>query len=262
MADFENPAMAAFATWLAPEKIFGDILIRSIGQDFTLCHAADASIAAGSLQVCGIDGLRTLAANTVGGEFRPLKTAPNLRRGWLTHAHGLSELEMALDHLYPGAVADWYAVNAGDPPITNFRTFVDRQTGMYRTAAMLSDANAAEAIRASCDSRVCVRRRLWTIDGLEQDPAGLKSVIPCLEPCALALELSRRAMRLEQDEKVTVRISIGDLATLAASLDLALAHPSPGVREGDSGHPANPRRILLLKEKLLPYLPLPKAEPE
>ena len=262
MAVFHNPAVEALIQWLPPQKVFGEVTIRVVGTTFTLCHKDDASTAEEKLTTCNLEGLRDLAAHTAQGEFRPLKTAPNLRHGWTAAANGPAELETALNQLYPGAVADWYAVRTGQPPITDFRPFVDRQTGMYRTAAMLSDANAAEAIRASCDGRVCVRRRLWTIDGLEQDPAAMKSVIPCLEPCALALELARRAMRLEQEEKVTVRLSVGDLSTLAASLDLALAHPNPGVREGDSAHPANTRRILLLKEKLLPYLPLPKAEPE
>jgi hypothetical protein len=167
-------------------------------------------------------------------------------------------LDDALRHLYPGAVADWFAVQQNPIPLTGFREFTDRQTGMYRTASLLSDVNAEEAIRATCDSRVCLRRRLWTIANLDPDASGSKSIIPCLEPCSIMLEFARRAARLEQDEKITVRLGENDMATLAAALGIALEHPQEGVREGDSGHPANPRRILLVREKLLPYLPSPK----
>jgi hypothetical protein len=35
----------------------------------------------------------------------------------------------------------------------------------------------------------------------------------------------------------------------------ALEHPDASLREGDLSSPGNPRRILLLREKLLPWLP-------
>ncbi|HTI68402.1 MAG TPA: DR2241 family protein [Candidatus Limnocylindria bacterium] len=262
MASFDNPAVGAFIEWIGTQRVFGEVLIRASDSSFTLCHVANTDCDPNSLEMVEVAGLRALAANTERGDFRPLKSAPNLRHGWKSTVSDPGELETAFSHLYPGSIADWYAVSHSQPHITGFREFVDRQTGMFRTAALLNDASASEAIRATCDKRVCVKRRLWTIDGLEQDPIGLKSAIPCLEPCAMALEFARRAMRLEQDEKNTLRVSLGDLSTLTAAIDLALAHPDLNVREGDSGHPANPRRILLLREKLLPYLPVPKPEPE
>ena len=50
-------------------------------------------------------------------------------------------------------------------------------------------------------------------------------------------------------------LTVGDLALLDTLFEHALDHPDPGLREGDLSSPANPRRILLLREKLLPWLP-------
>jgi hypothetical protein len=36
---------------------------------------------------------------------------------------------------------------------------------------------------------------------------------------------------------------------------MALDNPDVSLREGDMSAPGNPRRILLLREKLLPWLP-------
>src|SRR2546422_11646313 len=36
------------------------------------------------------------------GNYRPLKTAPNLRHGWRLELANLDELRIALNHFYPG----------------------------------------------------------------------------------------------------------------------------------------------------------------
>ena len=51
-------------------------------------------------------------------------------------------METALEGLYPGAVADWYAVQSGTATVTSFREFVERQTGMYRRVSELEDPQA------------------------------------------------------------------------------------------------------------------------
>ena len=108
-------------------------------------------------------------------------------------------MEQALNQLYPGAIADWYAAQTQPVPVTNYREFTERQTGMYRIATLLDDQQAAAVIRAGCHRRCCLKRRHWLVAGLEPDPAAEKSLIPCLEPCAVLLELARQAVRLEQE---------------------------------------------------------------
>ena len=72
---------------------------------------------------------------------------------------------------------------------------------------------------------------------------------------------ARKAMRIEQEEKLRVELAPGDAATLRAALERALAHPDAGLREGDVSAPENPRRMQLVLEKLGPVLKLAvKAE--
>ena len=66
-------------------------------------------------------GLRRLARTNAAGAFRPNKAAPGLRRGWIFTASTVSELERALDHLYPGPLPDWFAGRSAPPPVTPFK---------------------------------------------------------------------------------------------------------------------------------------------
>jgi hypothetical protein len=104
---------------------------------------------------------------------------------------------LALNGLYPGALADWFAAQAPNPPVTNYRDCTARQSGMYRITAKLGDTQAAAVIGHTCDAAHCLKRRWWTVAGTEPDQAGLKSIIPCLEPCAVLLEQARKAAREE-----------------------------------------------------------------
>src|SRR4029077_3431652 len=112
--------------------------------------------------------------------------------------------------LYPGVLADWYAARDASPPITNYREFTNRQSGMYRITTKLNDAQVSEVIEAVCDKKCCLKRRLWTVAGLELGSATQKSLIPCLEPCAILLEAARKAMRLEQQGKTGSNPKLAD----------------------------------------------------
>jgi hypothetical protein len=179
-----------------------------------------------------------------------LKSAPNLSTGWRTVATSDAGLQEAIDHLYPGAIADCFAAETQPSAVTHYREFTERQTGMYRITTMLNDEQAAQMIRACCDARFCLKLRLWTVAGLDPDTASTKSLIPCLEPCAILLEFARKAMRLEQEDKVVLAFSAGVCETLIAALEAALAHPGSAEREADLNSPSNPRRLQLTLEKL------------
>jgi hypothetical protein len=71
---------------------------------------------------------------------------------------------------------------------------------MYRITTMLTDAQVGEVIRAVCDKGHCLKRRLWTVPGTPPDEAAAKSLIPCLEPCAVLMESARKALRAAQQE--------------------------------------------------------------
>lgn len=194
--------------------------------------------------------MRALALDTATGAFRPLKSAPNLRSGWRALPADETELGEALQHLHPGAIADWFAAQAQPAPVTHYREFTDRQTGIYGVTAMLSDGQAAVMTRACCHRRFCLKRRWWTVGGLEPDPVGAKSLIPCLEPCAILLEFARKALRLEQENETPLATSAGNLESLEAALEIALNAPPAAEREADFNSPNNPRRLQLALEKL------------
>src|ERR1051326_1297178 len=108
---------------------------------------------------------------------------------------------------------------------------------------MLADAQAARVARACCDKDFCLKRRLWTVNGLAPEAAEGKSLIPCLEPCAVLLEFARATMQIEQDRKMKLELSPCEAATLAAALETALRAPRVGLREADFAAAANPRRL-------------------
>lgn len=241
-----NPAVEAFVAQIGDEFVLAQVLIRKLGQGFELRHAEDRD----GTGLKETKDVRSVAQTTETGAFRPLKSAPNLRRGWRVEVRDAEELGLALNYLYPGAVADRFAVGSGKPPVTNYREFTARQTGMYRITAMLSDKHAADATRACCDRKFCLKQRLWTVPGLGTDGAREKSAIPCLEPCAIMLEFARKVMRMEQEEKQNVSLSPSERETLIAALERAVRDPAPDLREADFGNEMNPRRVELLLIKL------------
>jgi hypothetical protein len=191
----EDPALRAFVALLGDELAFAQVLIRRNGTGYELRQVADGAAAGESLRTIKLSEARALAQYTSAGEFRPLKSAPTLQTGWRLTAANDTELAAALQHLYPGALADWHAAQTANPPVTNYRDYVNRQSGMYRITAKLDDAQAAGAIRAGCGRANCLKRRLWSVAGLEPDAAAEKSLIPCLEPCAVLMELARKTVR-------------------------------------------------------------------
>lgn len=199
-----------------------------------------------------MEDLRGLASATESGQFRPLKSAPNLVCGWRMSVGGADALGQAIDRIYPGAIPDWFASLKEPIPVTHFREFVVRQTGMYRLAQKLDDRQAALSIRACCAAASCLKRRFWTVQGLDSEGPESKSMIPCLEPCAVFLEFARRSMRIEQQERVTLSVAPDDLTTIRAVLAAALEAGLVSEREGDVSDPRNPRRIRRALELIEP----------
>jgi hypothetical protein len=201
MAGFENPALKRFLATIGDRLILAQVILRRNGPGCELRQVADEHSPANSLRLLQPAEARELAQFTAAGELRPLKSAPDLQAGWRIVTANSAELEMALDGLYPGAIADWHAAQTAEPPVTHFREFTGRQSGMYRITAMLTDAQAAHVIRTGCAREFCLKRRLWTVHGLPPDAAGEKSLVPCLEPCAVLMEFARTATRVAQAEE-------------------------------------------------------------
>jgi hypothetical protein len=245
----KNPALSAFLAAFETELTFGQVWIRRRERGFELRHVADKDCDPATLRLLGENDIRPLAQFTDRGAFRPLRSAPNLQCGWRAMPSGAETLGAALNQLYPGAVADWFAAQAPQPPVTSYREFTGRQTGMYRITTHLDDAAAGAVIRACCHKDFCSKRRLWTVDGLPPDAPAAKSLIPCLEPCAILLEFARKMARVAQDEKAQPPPGPAEIARRRAEAEAALQHPDDTVAESDFDAPANPRRLRFVLEK-------------
>ena len=250
MAAFQNPALKSFVASFTSDLTFAQVFIVRRDAGYELRHVADRGADDAQLRCVPLAELRLLAQSTEAGAFRPLKSAPNLRRGWRMSIASDAELQIALDQLYPGAIADWHAAQSPVPPVTHFREFTNRQTGMYRIAQMLTDAQAALVIAAGCHKNFCLKQRLWTVANFPPDQREEKSLIPCLEPCAVLLEFARKVMRIEQEAKLTLALAPAELDTISAALEHIARHTIVEVREGDFNAAANPRRAQLLLAKL------------
>jgi hypothetical protein len=249
-----NAACEAFIASLTPEKDWAQVTIQRAGETFALRHIADRDIPLGQLRHLSLPEIRSLAMFTGSGQFRPLRSSPDLPGGWTLTCNSPAELWRAVQELYPGSIPDWFAAQSQNPPVTNYRDFANRQTGMYRITTLLTDEQAANVTRAACHSRFCLKQRLWTVQGLAPDPAAEKSAIPCLEPCAILLELARKAARIEQEEKLGVQFSRSELQSFLAAAEAALQTERMQDRTGNVGSASNPRRLQLLIEKVKKFV--------
>jgi len=118
---------------------FGQILVQetSTGR-FVLSHRDEE--AADQLKVFrNVEDAIEIAKYDDDGNYRLLKTAPDLRHGRWLELDTLEELQRALDYFYPGRLAVFNAWKKGRLQTTPLRETLDRQSGMYRVAAKISD---------------------------------------------------------------------------------------------------------------------------
>src|SRR2546423_1770541 len=74
------------------------------GNGFVLTHRDDSAIEKFDIFRSAEDAI-LLAKFDDAGNYRPLKTAPNLRHGWRLELAEISELARALDYFYPGRLS-------------------------------------------------------------------------------------------------------------------------------------------------------------
>jgi hypothetical protein len=196
----DNPWLAHFINARWEEVIIAQVAVKRTAGGFELRHTSDNGADDGDLKAIRPIDARKIANFTKEGRYRPLKSAPDLPRGWLVRANSPEELEEALNHFYPGALADRYALNQMPPPITGYREFTARQTGMYRITTFLADNEVGAVIGNVCNAG-CLKQRLWTVGKYPTDKPEEKSAIPCLEPCAIFLECARKEVRELQKER-------------------------------------------------------------
>ena len=207
-AVFQSPALQWFVQQIGDELLVAQVLVRRRNEGFELRHVADGEVSSEKLTLKSPEGARGIAQVAEDGSFRPLKSSPNLRGGWRILLKSDLELETVLNCIYPGLIPDLFAVRTSAPHITHYREFTNRQTGMYRITTFLTDADAFAMAGKCCSARYCLKQRFWTVEGLPADQIEGKSLIPCLEPCAILLEYARKVVRTSQREEVPAQRAI------------------------------------------------------
>jgi sirohydrochlorin cobaltochelatase len=150
---------------LATRFSFGQILVQKReGAGFVVSHRDDESLDQLQTYRDAEDAIE-IAKYDDAGNYRPLKTAPNLRHGWRLELATVAELRRALDYFYPGRLAVLAAWKSGSLKTTALRETLGRQSGMYRVAAKISDQQISDLVADFCRSgNGCLRTILWKRD--------------------------------------------------------------------------------------------------
>jgi sirohydrochlorin cobaltochelatase len=212
-----SAADRSILTWLETQFIdneltIGQVLIRRHSEGYRITHTADAG-RSDLPPTAGPVAAREAAKLDAAGEFRPLKSAPNLRQGWQVSVDNLAELGEALDYLYPAAIGLAKRASEGSLAPTALRSNLSRQTGMYRFTNSIRDDQAETLIARCCDTASkCLRRVTYDLapgqpfaaEALAKtQPSALAGSVPllCAEVCPLLVAEARKIAQKNFQEK-------------------------------------------------------------
>ena len=257
----KNVAVAsreAFAAWIdeaAEGQVFGQVLVRPIAPGYSLRHRDDVGAANLGLHE-DPRAAREIAKLTEDGEYRPLKSSPNLRRGWEIRVRDAGELAIAMNYLYPAGIVHWHLHREGKLATSSFRENAARQSGIYKRIQRLSDAGVQHAARACCEDAVCLKKTLWDVD--ERTPLGMargEGEIPCPEPCSVFISFARRVRLFERERNLDAAgLSPSERQDLAALVEAAASGEVGFAREAEFEEPLNERRMRYRRLTLVPKL--------
>jgi sirohydrochlorin cobaltochelatase len=208
--------------WMAEGRdVIGQVLFMTEGAGYLLRHVADADLPVDGLtRHVGAAAAREIARCDEAGAFRPIKTAATLRRGWVLQVADVEELLLALEFFYPAALGMALAQAAGTLVPVPLRSLLGRQTGMYRFANGITDAQAGEIIGSFCQVEAkCLRRIVFGLDPAQPlgGPAVVKlgaeaGLVPgmaagrcvpllCMEACNHIVSVARKVSRENNEAK-------------------------------------------------------------
>jgi 4Fe-4S iron-sulfur cluster binding domain/DR2241 stabilising domain len=249
----------AFAAWVddAPEgRVFGQVVVRPVPpHGYSLRHADEARDK--GLRVSEDPrAAREIARLTEGGEYRPLKSSPNLRRGWELSLEDARSLVTAINYLYPAGVVHWYLNREERLDLTSFRENAARQSGIYKRVQRLTDQGVIDAAIACCEDSVCLKKTLWDVD--EDTPLDVdrgEGEIPCPEPCSIFVSFARRVRLFERERDLDATgLSPSEREDLAALVEAAATGDVEFAREAEFEKPLNERRMRYRRLTLVPKL--------
>jgi sirohydrochlorin cobaltochelatase len=193
----------ALASWLdAGESRMGELIIS---EGYELRHHLDAGREGLTLYTAP-GAAREIALYDEAGNYRPLKTAPTLRRGWRMGLGAIGDLQEALEGFYPAMLAARLAHQNGKLRVTPLRETLNRQSGMYAITKKMTDEQANATVCAFCNSTSgCLKTILWqiapgipitTLPPEKSAPHGDFPLL-CAEGCNLLVARAREVVKQE-----------------------------------------------------------------
>lgn len=194
----------------------GQVRVRQRDGIYELCHEADISAAGDTLAWSDQPSAALeIARLDAQGEFRPLKSAPNLKPGWGLRLSDVEALRQALDGLYPAALGLAFAELRNQLEPVPLRSNLGRQTGMYRFTNTIRDDQAIEMVARCCDTATkCLRRVTWALAPgqplygnalakTQSQATGALAQAPllCVEVCPLVVGEARKLAQVNHAEK-------------------------------------------------------------
>lgn len=261
------PAREALIRWVRAGGGAGRHFLQAFlrvdpGGTFSVRHIADRMEPAATLRLL-VDpfAARALAQTREDGEHRPLKTAPDLRRGWRFEALDERGLWTVLDYLYPACANHWYAQGEGKLRVTHWSETAARQSGIYSSVRLLPEAAVRDVVRACCADEVCLRQIAWGMSADDPQPLTAETSdqdgsaptapgVPCPEACSMFVSLARVVLKVEREPRVAVEglgtMSESELEQIRSLVTEAAAGRLEAPREGEFDLPLNRRRLRYL----------------
>ncbi len=194
-------AKGAFLAWIrsAPEghRVFLQTVVwEAQSGGFEIRHELDRQAPLEALRrLRDPDEAQSIAAATEAGDYRPLKTAPDLRGGWRFAGLTKDEAWEVYAHLYPAVPVHWFLERIGRLPVVSFDDVAKRQTGIHAKVGSLGPPEVGALVEECCESHRCLREPTWWSKGSRDE---LQPRIPC--PAACSVFLSRAASGLDHSQ--------------------------------------------------------------
>ncbi len=240
------------------ERTWGELLVTvSLDEDdervYDLRHEDDADRAGGDLDAHRdpLDA-RHIATEDEDGRYRPLKTAPTLRSGWVFPDLSGGELVRAVDFFYPATVANWHREREGALDVNHWRETAERQTGIYDVIDELHPEAVEWVAQTCCVDSQCLKRRQWDEDeDTELDAPRGDGEFPCREPCSLVVAAARKWTTLEREEsrEYTFELTPSEKEQIEDVIDAVADDRTDEIREADVYKGANRYRTRFLRAK-------------
>jgi sirohydrochlorin cobaltochelatase len=160
-----HPLDALLTDWLANDDLrIGEVVASRVDDRFEVRHRDDGD-RDDSHEHGRSDDAAEIARFDDAGNFRPLKSAPNLRHGWRLVVSPITELRVAIDLLYPARLAAFFQLQNEALATTPLRRTLNRQSGLYRVAANITDEQINDLVARFCQSDGgCLKTILWPRD--------------------------------------------------------------------------------------------------